>query len=283
MTVSTVFQAFLLVIIAWLTYNVINMIMEASKRRKFVIKDYLPSDKKEFSILEKATSFNKYKRHLEKELREAHSTKRVETFIAQRVLSIVISLFLMIVLYKISNQQIFLYLVIPVMFFVYKIPKKILSKAKHKYELQMKHELPDYLYHFAVLLDSHTPFEATNKSSQYASGLLKPYVDELVTQINLYPASSKPYYEFAEKLNIREAREFVAALEQIIKVDSKSASSIISNQISIMNDLQEEAYRELVELRPQQTEPYVNWMLIPFILIILSMVAILIGDTFSTL
>ena len=161
------------------------------------------------------------------------------------------------------------------------MPKRTIKKNKLYYEQQMKIELPEYLSAFAVLLQSYTPYEATKKSKEYAGPLLKPYVEHLITQIELYPASHTPYEEFANTIDLREAKEFVVALNQLMKVDANNANRIISDQIKIMDELQEEAYNEQIEARPDEVQMYITPMLFPLVAIILTFLFVLIGDAFS--
>ncbi|MEK5105047.1 hypothetical protein MKX83_24200 [Cytobacillus sp. FSL M8-0252] len=163
------------------------------------------------------------------------------------------------------------------------IPKKTLKKNRAYYEQQMKIELPIYLDAFGVLLQNHTPYQATKLSIDYAGPLIKPYVERLITQIDLYPASSFPYDDFARSIDMREAKEFIIALNQITRVDSTNAEQIINDQIQIMNELQEEAYNEQIESRPDEVEKFVMPMIFPLIAIIMTFLFILIADSFSSL
>lgn len=281
-TPTQIFQFILLLLIVFLTFSVIQSIREATKKRKFIIKSYLNEEEQANSpFFEKMTSLTKYKEHIEYELKEGRSKQTVKQFLLKRVMITLLTFILMLLLYNLSSEIIFIYLSIPLMFFVYKVPMNGLKRRQKKYVIQLKNELPDYLYHFAVLLESHTPYQATQKSVSYAGGLLKPHVNNLITQINLYPASHKPYYDFANSVQLREAKEFMSALEQIMKVDATASSQIIKDQISIMNELQEEAYNEQIEDRPSLVEPYINAMLFPFFVIIVCVLGVLISSSLS--
>lgn len=279
-------QIFLLVLIFILGIRVIETIFESRGNNKFVLKSFLSNtDLKEQEVestfLERLVSIDKYKAHLQRALNDAHMNLSATKFIIQRVIFAASICLFVVVLYFIVKQPFFLYLAVPLSIVGYMIPKNRIGKSKKRYINQMKTELPNYLYHFSVLLEDYTPYEATKKSSEYAGGLLKPFVERLISQIALYPSSHQPYYEFADSVGIREAKEFVSALEQIMKVDSKASARIIKDQIEIMNQLQEESYNEQIELRPEQTEPYINVMLYPFFAVFLTAIVVTIMSSLS--
>ncbi len=282
-------KVFLLLSIIFLAFKTLTIVTEVQNGNKFILKGVLQtSEKKEFlreklTLLEKLLSFRKYMIYLEMELQNARLQKTAKRFVIERTISAVLLALLVFMLYSFSGNSIFLYLVIPMAIIGYKIPKRALKKTKQNYINRMKTELPEYLHHFAVLLDDYMPFDATKKSVKYAGPLLQPYVNRLVDQISMYPASHRPYYEFAESIGLREAKEFVVALEQLMKVDSKAASKIINDQIQIMNQLQEEAFNDLIEARPDKVEPYINAMLFPFVALILTIIFVLGSSTFSQL
>ncbi|CAI6330738.1 hypothetical protein [Bacillus subtilis] len=282
-------QVLLLLSIITLAYKVITLIIEARTSKKFVLKGYLQQQeeqkkdiqKEKISFLERIISFEKYKRYLELELMEARMETSVSRFIIRRVTLTILVTVITLSFYFVTDSKLFLYLAIPLGILTYSIPKKTIQKNKNYFDQQMRIELPDYLSAFAVLLQSYTPFEATKKSIDYAGNLLKPYVEELITQIELYPASPKPYQEFADALDIREAREFMAALNQLMNVDAKSADRIIQDQIKIMDELQEEAFNEQIENRPEEVEKFITPMLFPLVAIIMTFLFVMIGDAFS--
>lgn len=283
----TVIKLFLLLAIIVLALKTITIISEIRNGNKFILKGILQSgEKKEFlkekiTLLEKLLSFKKYLIYLEMELQDARLKRTVKNFIIERCISGFLLGLLTFMIYTLSGNTIFLYLIIPVAIIGYKVPKRALKKNKQNYINTMKTQIPEYLHHFAVLLEDLTPFDATKKSVEYAGSLLQPYVNRLVDQISMYPASFAPYYEFAESVGLREAKEFVVALEQMMKVDSKAASKIINDQIQIMNELQEEAYDDLIESRPLKVEPYINAMLFPFIGLIMTILYVLIESTLT--
>lgn len=281
-----VLQGVLLLSIVILAFRTIEVTLDARTSNKFILKGIIQDGTEDNSInrvgfFERLLSLEKYKAHLAEELKDARMSITVNRFIMQRVLSAAAILILLTVLYFITKVDIYLYLSLPLAIGAYMLPKRSIGKNKKYYVYKMKMELPEYLSAFAILLQSFTPFEATKKSVDYAGPLLKPYVEHLITQIGLYPASQRPYEEFAEAVDLREAKEFVVALEQIMKVDAQAAHKIIQDQIEIMGELQEEAYNEQIETRPEEVENFINPMLFPFIGIIFTFLFVLIVDSMS--
>ncbi|MED5094550.1 hypothetical protein [Bacillus safensis] len=285
------FQGGLLLAIIILAYKAILLLMDARVSKKFVLKSFISKDEDKTTtiedanttVLERLLSIKKYKRHLENELQKAGMNISAERFIFKRILLTVIITALILSLFVITGVKLYLYLSIPIAFLIYRIPKKQIDKNKKYISNQMKIEMPEYLSSFAVLLQSYTPYEATKKSIDYSGDMLRPYVADLITHIELYPSSPKPYMDFAEKVNIREAREFVSALNQLMNVDRSNANQIISDQIKIMDELQEEGFNEQLEDRPEQVEKFISPMLFPLVGIIFTFLFILISNAFSQL
>lgn len=291
-TAYQVIQFILLLSVIALAYRTISIVMEARTSSKFVLKSVLQDDEykaksfqlpRDMSFLERITSYKKYIAHLENEIAEARLNTTANRFLAKRVTIAFLMLVLSLVLYKVSSLTLYLYLAVPLGVVAYIIPKRQLKKSKRFYEQQMKLELPEFLSSFAVLLQSYTPFEATKKSVEYAGPVLQPYVQRLVTQMELYPARPKPYNEFAESVGIREAKEFMVALQQIMNVDATLAEKIIKDQIKTMNELEEEAYNELIEERPDEVQKFITPLIFPLVAICFTFLFILIANAFSSI
>lgn len=290
--IPDVFQMLMLIFIIVLGYYTLNLMMEIKTSKRFLLKKGFedPNEaedsnvlKKQVTFLERLTSFSKYKSYLEKEIADSRLDISVNRFLLKRFIMAFIMMLLMLILYQVSKINLFLYLSIPVAILAYKLPKKQLTSAKKYFEQQLKLELVEYLSAFAVLLKSYTPYDATRLSLEYAGPFLKKHVENLITQIDLYPVSQKPYNDFASAINLREAKEFMVALQQMMNVDAKMANEIINDQITIMNQLEEQAYDELIEERPDEVERYINPMLFPLVAIFFTFLFILIKDAFTSI
>ncbi|MFS0783377.1 hypothetical protein [Bacillus sp. 1P06AnD] len=271
-------------------YKTVQLVLEAKSSNKFVLKSFFQNKeeaklqiKEQIGLIERYTSFNKYKRYLEMKLQEARLETPVNRFILQCVLMSVSILIVMLFMYSFTHLKLYIYLAIPLAIFGYMIPNRIVKKNLAYYEQQMKIQLPEYLSNFAILLSTYTPFEATRRSVEYAGSILKPLVEQMVQDIELSPSSTKPYEKFAAAVGLREAREFVVALQQIMKVDSKNSQKIIEDQITIMEQLIEEAENEQIIARPDKVHYYIMPMLFTMVAIIFTFVFVMLADSFSNL
>jgi len=279
-----VIEAVWLLSIGLLAYRTISFIWERHTLRRARLTHFgqeTSSRPETMTFLEKISSYKRFKANLAYQLKEAKMDVDVNRFMRKRfLLSLLVSSSLLL-LYGWSGFTLYLVLAVPLGLLVFMRSFGIIKKCKASYETQMKMELPEYLSVFAVLLKSYPPFEATKKSLDYAGDLMKPYVARLITEMEWLPASQRPYERFAE--DIPEAKEFMIALHQMMKVDSQQADKIMNEQIEVMDALLVEAYHEQIEVRPQQVEKYITPMLFPLIAIILTFLCVLISDTFKNI
>lgn len=278
-----VMEALCLLSIGLLGYRTMALILEGNPirraRLRHFVQDETENKPETMTFLEKISSYKRFKANLEYQLHDAKMDVDAKQFVRKRIVLAMCISSSMLFLYAWTKFSLYLVLSLPLGLLVFMLSFRIIKKWKQAYETKMKMELPEYLSAFAVLLKSYTPYVATRKSLDYAGELLKPYVARLITQMELYPASQKPYETFAE--DVPEAKEFMIALNQMMKVDSQQADNIIREQIQIMDELLLEAYREQIEVRPQQVERYITPMLFPLIAIILTFLCVLISDTFK--
>ncbi|MED3804429.1 hypothetical protein P4562_21250 [Lysinibacillus xylanilyticus] len=283
-TLAEVIEVAMLLLIAFLAYSTLLNIKKRFKNRKFILGDYVNNvqeSKDNIKFLDKITSLKKYKEYLSVEIEKAYLDISVEKFLIRRMIYAVTTFLLVILLYVDSKESIYLYISLPIAFLMYKLPKRTLKRHIQKRDFQLKVEIPNFLYNYAVLLESYPPYEATKQSIDYAGPIIKPHVEHMVTQINLYPASNKPFHEFADNLKIREVKEFVTALEQIMKVDSKRSTQILKDQIKIMDKLQAKLYEELVKRRPEETRMYANIMLWPMFGVLITILILMMINILS--
>lgn len=280
-----VMEVLCLLSIALLGYRTMALILEGNTSRRARLKHFLQDESGNtlgsMTFLEKIPSYKRLKANLEVQLKEAKMDVDVNPFIIKRLIVALMMSSTLLLLYGWSGFTLYLVLSLPSGLLVFMLSFRIIKKCRQEYENQIKMELPEYLSAFAMLLKSYTPYEATKKSLDYAGELLKPYVARFLMQIELYPASNKPYETFAS--DVPEAKEFMIALHQTFKVDSQQADEIIGEQIKVMDELLVEAYNEQIEVRPKQVEQYITPMLFPLIAIILTFLAILIRDTFKNI
>lgn len=159
------------------------------------------------------------------------------------------------------------YILAAVSSLTYYYPNYILKNKLKNAEAMRRFELPNFLTPLGLMMYSYTPFQAVKKSLKFAGPYLRPYVEKLVIEMEMYPSSTKPFRRFADDLGIPEAQTFMTALQQAINTDPSKSRNIIQSQIEMMRKLREENYMQIIEMRPLAMNKY-NFMLIGCILII---------------
>lgn len=278
-----------LIVIGVLAYKTILTLTEIQMRKRYVLKSFLKEGLEEqekldnMTFLDRISSWKNYRQYIEMKLNESKSTKTFKFFMLQRLTFGLTAIVYGFVFGSTFNIPLFTYIAIPLGILLFNVPMRQLKKRKQAYKRQLRVELPDYLSAFSVLLFSHTPQNAVKKSVEYADGALKPYVERLVTEIELYPADSRPYTNFATAVDVREAKEFMIALEQMMKVDASKSKEIIDYQIEVMNDLQEITYKEEIENRDDVLERYTISMFLPFLLVTFTFLGVMMYTQFQFL
>ncbi|MDI3236417.1 hypothetical protein QK289_15485 [Exiguobacterium antarcticum] len=274
-----------LLAIGVLAYRVVNQVSEVRSRKRFVLKSFLQEGQEEISktypLLERITSFDKYRVHVETKLREARSSQSFEKFMMKRLTQAAICVVYLVGMGYLFDISIFYYLSIPLAFYVSSIPMKQLTKAHIAYTQQKRRELPMYLSSFIILLKDFTPMDSLRKSIEYADNTLKPYVETLITEVELYPADNRAYRNFIKNVDVKEAEEFMMAFQQMQKVSADNSSKILEYQLETMNEMQDETYENVLENRMDILDRNIRSMMIPYVAIIFSLLGILMVDTFG--
>lgn len=280
-TITQFVSGIALAVIGVLAYKTILTLSEVQMRKRYVLKSFLKEgleeqgDASQLTFFERIGSWERYRQYIEAKLFEAKSPKSFKSFMMKRLTFGVSAMAYAFILGNAFNIPLFMYIAVPLGVLVFNIPMRQLKKQKEAYKRRLRVELPDYLSAFSVLLYSHTPQVAVKNSIEYADGALRPYVERLVTEIELYPADSRPFTNFATAVDVREAKEFMIALEQMMKVDSSKSKEIIDYQIQIMNDLQEITYKEEIENRDDVLERYTISMFLPFLLVTFTFIGVM--------
>ncbi len=271
---------FLIIVIA--AYILLDNIFQLFNKRKFKIRlkedteDVIKGD----SFYNKYKSINSYKNYLASLIREGNVNNITpEKIIKKQIIQsiIVILVFVIVVEYM---QETLLYLV-ALLFLVtiFRQPIKTLKNFERNTSSRIKGEVFEYLIHFFMLLRNYPYNLATVKSLDYAGENLKPHVLEVIAALSIEPGNFKPFHDFAERVNSRELKEFAYTLEQVTKIDKQTATEIMQDQLTIMQELQEEHYKVMVVEKPQQSERLINFMLFSFIVVVASTLLAIIGST----
>lgn len=282
-----VVSAFALLVIGIVAFKTIMTLSEIQMRKRYVLKSFLKEGleeqkkAKDLTFFERVESWEKYRQYVEARLDEAKSTKTFRQFMMKRFIFSTVAIVYGFGFGVALNIPLFTYIAVPLGILMFNVPMKQLEKQRVSYKRQIRVELPDYLSAFSILLYSHTPQNAVKESIHYTDGVLKPYVEQLITDIELYPSDSRPYTNFAQAVDVREAKEFMIALEQMMKVDANKSKEIIDYQIEIMNELQDLTYEEEVENREDVLERYTLTMLLPFIVVTFTFIGVLMYTQFQ--
>lgn len=282
MILMDIIRYVILLVIAVLAYKVMTNFITAKKNRRFQRKDFLLEDEQpeEIKGFSKYTSLTKYRESIEQLFNKVGYEMTFKHFMLKRAVAGAIPIIVCGGLALYTEQSLFVLLALPVAIIMFNRPVSTMKKFEESQRVLLKREFLDYQYHFVVLLIDHTPLDTVMKSVQYAGPNLKEHAVRFAKSLALTPSSKQPFKEFAENTRLRETKEFVITLEQIMKVDSNQVLRIVKDQIQSLKELQEETYIEIVEERPAQVETIVNIMLLPFFGVIFMILASLILDMF---
>lgn len=204
---------------------------------------------------------------LERKFKEAAWDMTPQQFYTTKVLYPVIFVSLFLLLGFIRDNNIIFYILAAISSLLYYYPNYILKNKLKNARAMRRFELPNFLAPLGLMMYSYTPFQAVKKSLKFAGPYLRPYVEKLIIEMEMYPSSTKPFRRFADDLGIPEAQTFMTALQQAINTDPSKSRNIIQNQIETMRKLREENYMQIIEMRPLAMNKY-NFLLIACIIVI---------------
>lgn len=219
--------------------------------------------------------------NLRLKLRQAGMKQSPETFIAQKIVYSLLMALLFITLYVVHQKTIMLGFAVGSSILMYFYPNRILSKNIKYANAMRKLELPDYLTPLAKLMSSFTPYQAVKECEKFTGPFLKPYVEQLMVDIDLEPGSIKPFQKFASQIGVPQAQLFVVAIQQAMTTDRQRSKVILEKQRVIMMRLREESYNELINKKPLVVNKYNTIMLFNMALIVLSMMVYVFFSLFS--
>lgn len=276
-----------LLAIGVLAYRVVNQISDFRSRKRFVLKSFLQEGQedqsKTYPLLERITSFDKYRVHVETSLSKARSSQTFEKFMLKRIIHAALCIAYLFGMGYFFNLPIFYYLAVPLAFYVFSIPMKQLIKAHNAYQQKKRYEIPSYLSSLGILLKDFTPMDALQKSQEYAGEILKPYVKTLIAEIELYPADGRAYRNFVTSVGVKEAEEFMLAFQQMQTISAENSAKTLEYQLQTMSEMQDEANEEKLENSMDIIDRYIRSMMLPYIVTIFSLLGILMANTFSNI
>lgn len=280
-----------------LIYWVVNTLLESNRNKKLNFSEYIQNlEQKEEnkSALQRIlypisnnigmkVKISKSKEEaLSEQLKKAMYDITPQEFIASQIMHAGLFTAFAVMFWLLSGNKIFIYLVM-VAPFMYFYPKYLLKKRIATVQMMKRMELPSYFNPLGILMFSFNPYEAVKRSLKFAGPHLRPYVERLIADIEVYPGSNIPFENFMKGIDITEAQLFITALQQSFQTDQTRSREIIMKQIEMMRKLRDENYRTLIEKKPLEMNKY-NLIVIACMLAIpLTIVAINIMTTYSGL
>ncbi|WP_162985728.1 hypothetical protein [Virgibacillus halodenitrificans] len=156
---------------------------------------------------------------LERKFKEAAWNMTPQQFYTTKVLYPVVFVSIFLLLGFIRDNNVIFYILAVVSSLTYYYPNYILKNKLKNAEAMRRFELPNFLTPLGLMMHSYTPFQSVKKSLKFAGPYLRPYVEKLVIEMEMYPSSTKPFRKFADDLGIPEAQTFMTALQQAINTD----------------------------------------------------------------
>ncbi|MFP5050970.1 hypothetical protein ACI7MO_09620 [Bacillus paranthracis] len=219
---------------------------------------------------------------LKRLFREANMNLDPTVFYTYKILYPVISVtFLILLGLAYDNKSILILALLAPLTYFY--PDYNLKRNLKNAKIYRKLELPNYQMPLGVLLQTYTTYEAVKRSATYAGPHIRPFVEDMILELETWQGSTKPFKNFAEKLDIPEAHTFVVAIQQAIKTDPNKGREIIQQQIEVSRKLRDENYNSLILARPLLMNKY-NVITVACILVIpLTMVGVTLMQAFSSI
>lgn len=286
----------LLLLLFFLVYFIIDMIQDRKTDKKYKIHNFIEQYKKNqeertllYLFLQPILSFRqswmpkKMEDNLSEKLKKLNSSLTPIEFVLNKIM-MSIFVFCMTLSYMFFFPQWKVYIIggaciSSIVALIHGFSK--LNKGIKARELQLKLELPEYMIPLGVMLGKYSTYEATKRSLEYASDNLRPYVEDLITQIELNPGKFEPYMEFAKKVEIPVAYQFMIALQQSMVLNESKSKEVIANQIQIMRRLRAETYRQLAKFRPSLVSKYIYLTLTTMMFMPLGLCFVVVMDKFT--
>ncbi|MGG0939172.1 hypothetical protein ABHN11_24475 [Brevibacillus centrosporus] len=201
------------------------------------------------------------RKQLQADLEKSGSKKTIEQFMLERIRMSVITFFCYLILaagaYFFLPNLAFLLPVFLVMaavgaIFFYFIPEKQLKDRLAARERRISRALPETVQMIINLREAMELYDAIGESVSLADPVLKPYLRQLHTDMDVFPGESTPFHRFGESLGIHHAKKFALAMSQSLRVDDMNAAKIFSSISEDMKRLQEELDAQIIKERPGQ-------------------------------
>lgn len=115
-------------------------------------------------------------------------------------------------------------------------------------QAQREFDLPRFLKILIALMKTHTPYQALEEALSYTPKSIKPFVEQLILEIEQFPNSSVPYENFAENIGISKARSFMAILQQSMHVSPETSIGFLETLKTNSDTMENEAIENLAKI-----------------------------------
>lgn len=194
---------------------------------------------------------------LKEQMKMAGINSTPEELLASQVMLGVGGGLVMFFISGITGNNIFFILAPVAGFIMFIQPKSMLKSKIKKKKNSIKNELPDFIDTLLLLIEAgFTPYHAIKQASQYSGGILGAEIKEMVIEMEAMSDEVGVMKRFAEKMQITELRNFVAAMIQSSTTDSSKAKEIYTQQALFMRELRLSNIRKLIKELPGRVKGY---------------------------
>lgn len=201
------------------------------------------------------------KQTIKEQLKMADIDSTPEEFLAAQVILGLGGALTMLTVYGVTQKSVFLLLapIAGVIMFLQPnkaVKNKIIDKKK-----AIKSELPDFIDTLLLLTEAgYTPYQAIKQVTSYTGGVLGREVKEMAVEMEATADEIKAMKNFAERMQIPELSNFVAAMIQASTTDSTKAKEIYAQQSFFMREMRMSNLRRLIKELPARVKGY-NFLL----------------------
>ncbi|MGN4128071.1 hypothetical protein ACMGD3_24155 [Lysinibacillus sphaericus] len=123
-------------------------------------------------------------------------------------------------------------------------------------QAQREFDLPRFLKMLIALMKTHTPYQALEEALHYTPKSIKPFVEQLILEIEQFPNSSIPYENFSENIGISKARSFMAILQQSMHISPEKSVDFLETLKSNSDTMEKEAIDQLAKVSVGTMQKY---------------------------
>lgn len=180
--------------------------------------------------------------------KEMSSNVKVYPFISKYFIIALILAVSSLVIPFITDEYIqYMLLMIAASLFICYMPFHMLKTIEINRRNKIGLETPEYLESFALLKQQQTLFQATINSEKFAGPTIRPYVKQLVLDVQLHPGSNEPYQNFAKNINQVEVSTFMNTMVETARVDQRIEGELIAEELKQIDRMRGDVYAAIIE------------------------------------